>query len=468
MKRAAAFASIVLGVLLGGGVAQADTPAAFYTTPGCGSAPVWTIGYRIWGSTSDGTKAPASVIATAKDQARSFAEQVGAMSACGIRIAIDVYDLTGSVWQLQTYKGANDWIYEDEAADAQSFRDAHGYDSVFDSYPLGAIRGYDGLTYPADRVSLFPVLPPYVEPPWILLMHEWLHQVVWFYRDVAWPSNDVHGACEHGYTGASCGLIQAYFADLLQGKVAENGRSLGIRPEDWLRDGTPVHPNAPQIIPVRPKATPFGVTGFEVPAPTDSSFLRPDQLNGVVFTFDTSRRPEHEPRIWLEHFDSGWKPFGVTSATAAFDASGTHGTITLAQLVPGGLGNGSYRLAWSFPESTPVSGVSKEFDVLAPPPQLLSVTVPPRVSLRGLRRASVVIVLDKPGEIDIRVDRLMGRRWRVIWWHFVDAQQTTTLPLAPFVTTSKGTLAGGYRIRVSTQGSVALDAPPTASFTLGP
>ena len=68
--------------------------------------------------------------------------------------------------------------------------------------------------------------------------------------------------------------------------------------------------------------------------------------------------------------------------------------------------------------------------------------------------------------IDVRIDRLVGKRWRVVWWHFVDSQAQTSLPLAPIVTTSKGPQTGSYRILVSAQCSVSLHAPPSASFTL--
>jgi hypothetical protein len=479
VKRAAALAAVFLGLLLGSGAARADTPAASYATSGCAGAPVWRIGYRVWGAASDQTndeppapKLGAAALPEAEKQARLLAEQVGPMSACGVRIAIDVYDLTGATWQFQTYKGPNGWTYDEVAPDALAFRDAHGYDSVFDAYPVGGIRGYLGLTYMMNRVSLFPVMPVSYVPSYLVLMHEWLHQVVWFYRDVAWPTDDVHGACEHGYTGGPCGEIPAYFADLLQGKVAENGQLLGIRPGDWLRDGTPAHlkPISP-ISPVRPSPappiSPFSVSGFDLPASVDASGnLYNDQLAATVFTFETNRPPQQTPKIWLESFDYGWKQVGSQVTSPAFDGSRTHGSISLAQLAPDGLGTGAYRVAWSFPESPTVSGASKSFNVFERPLQLRSVTVVPRISLGALRSASVSIVLDRPGEIDVRVDRLVGSRWRVVWWHSVDSQQETKLPLAAFVTTANGTRAGSYRILVATQGTVPLDAAPSASFTL--
>ncbi|HEY8768547.1 MAG TPA: hypothetical protein VIP09_15010, partial [Dehalococcoidia bacterium] len=227
MKRAAALAAVLLQLLLGGGAAHADAPAASFTTPGCAGAPVWRIGYRVWGGASDPTNVEQSPprlgsaeLAYAENQVRLLAEQVGQMSACGVRISIDVYDFTGATWQLQTYRGSNGWLYDKVAADDPTFRTAGGYDTVFDSYPVAnLLRGYLGVSYQSAGVALFPVIRGSYEPSYLVLMHEWLHQVVWFYSDVFWPTADVHGACEHGYTGWACMGNPNYFTDLLQGKV---------------------------------------------------------------------------------------------------------------------------------------------------------------------------------------------------------------------------------------------------------
>jgi hypothetical protein len=79
--------------------------------------------------------------------------------------------------------------------------------------------------------------------PWAVLMeHEWLHAVVAFYQPrLGWPTPDVHGACAHGY-GTNCNTDEHYFADILQGKVVENGTMLGITPDEWGLQGTPAHP----------------------------------------------------------------------------------------------------------------------------------------------------------------------------------------------------------------------------------
>ena len=432
------------------------------------------------------------LLTEAEKQAALLAEQVGPMSACGIRIAIDVYDYTGSTWRITTTTDANGWPWDTGTWDSQAFLEEHGYDTVFDAFPVGPPgRSYRGIAFLGTGVALFPIMSGSLGPSYLVLMHEWLHHVVYFYRDVVWPTNDVHGACEHGYVGFDCGLNPTYFADLMQGKVPENGRLLGIRPPDWLRDGTPTHPNrtapvpSPPVSPVPPippvppmppvaPIPPFTVSGFDLPASVGpSGGLYSDQLAATVFTFQTNRPPRETPAVWLERFDQGWKQADPRTRPT-LDASGTHGTISLAQLAPDGLATGSYRVAWSFPEGPTVSGASASFNVFQRPPALRAVTVAPRVSLRALSGATVSIVLDRAGQIDVRVDRLVGSRWRVVWWHFVDAQQETKLPLSPFVSTpttsrlgsARLPKAGSYRILVSTQGSVSLDAAPSARFTL--
>ncbi len=56
-----------------------------------------------------------------------------------------------------------------------------------------------------------------------------------------WPANDVHGACEHGYSCA--GVDERYLADLMTGRVTEGTTPRGILPEEWAYYGTPAHPH---------------------------------------------------------------------------------------------------------------------------------------------------------------------------------------------------------------------------------
>lgn len=100
--------------------------------------------------------------------------------------------------------------------------------------------------------------------------HEWLHAVVAFYNPrLGWPTPDVHGACEHGYSPGPCpsGMTnEAYFADLMQGKVPEAGTLKGIQPDEWTLQGTPANP----LIHLPPLSIAVGRDGkFAVRFPAD-------------------------------------------------------------------------------------------------------------------------------------------------------------------------------------------------------
>jgi len=477
VKRAAALAAVLLQLLLGGGAAHADAPAASFTTPGCAGAPVWRIGYRVWGGASDPTNVEQSPprlgsaeLAYAENQVRLLAEQVGQMSACGVRISIDVYDFTGATWQLQTYRGSNGWLYDKVAADDPTFRTAGGYDTVFDSYPVAnLLRGYLGVSYQSAGVALFPVIRGSYEPSYLVLMHEWLHQVVWFYSDVFLADRRrprrlrarLHRLGVHGEPQL-----------LHRSPPGEGGRERTAARDpagrlDPRRDTGPSEAEAPGA----PVARPAVQRQRLRPAVADRRERPPLQRHSSSRPSSRSRRIARRRRRPGSGSSTSTRPTAGSRRASRSRARrstfhGRTGAVSLAQLAPDGLGPGGYRVAWTFAESPTVTGVSQSFDVLARPATLGSVTVPPRVSLGTLRNASVSIVFDRPAQINVRVDRLVGKRWRVVWWHFVDSQAQTSLPLAPFVTTSKGPQTGSYRILVSAQGSVSLHAPPSASFTL--
>ena len=83
----------------------------------------------------------------------------------------------------------------------------------------------------------------------MLLMHEWMHEIVSFYipAEQGWPTNDVHGGYEHGYVERPY-VNESYFTDMLQGKVLENGRPKGLLPQDYVIEGTPAHPRRQYLV----------------------------------------------------------------------------------------------------------------------------------------------------------------------------------------------------------------------------
>ncbi|MGI5939971.1 MAG: S-layer homology domain-containing protein [Thermoleophilia bacterium] len=94
--------------------------------------------------------------------------------------------------------------------------------------------GYLTVTaLPADWWN--PSCADIISQVWI---HEWLHCACSFYatKGYAMPARDADGGELHGYVEDQGGLPGwgAFYADLMQGRVLEDGRELGITREAWL------------------------------------------------------------------------------------------------------------------------------------------------------------------------------------------------------------------------------------------
>ena len=227
--------------------ASAATPIASYATAGCDGAVVWRIGYQLYWSDTAGRSTTQSVLSSVLSEAKAFVDKVGPDSGCQARIVMDVYDMGAQQWPAGT----------GPPSDYRTFMDSNDYDTAFYRYPWSDEQ-FAGRTSHDDGRHMYSIFPVQSNgqqayctlstcseyDPWsVLMMHEWLHQVVWFYDpSQGWPTNDVHGACEHGYTGAGCGVNEHYFSDMMQGRVIENGQPKGMLPADWQRDGDPAHP----------------------------------------------------------------------------------------------------------------------------------------------------------------------------------------------------------------------------------
>jgi hypothetical protein len=242
------------------GNAQAGTKIASFSTPSCpGPTATWRIAYRLYWQSSDGRTTSQLALPEALEQAEGFAADVRNDSACGARIVLDVYDEEGAVWPASTES-------ESVPSDTGSFMTAGDYDWTFFRFPSngeqycantqtgGPSEGVDPSLsrYPVDPEGRLgcaagPTSTDCLCEPWRTLMeHEWLHAVVSFYNPrLGWPTPDVHGACEHGYSSPPCpsGMTnEKYFADMMQGKVGENGSLRGIQPDEWALQGTPRAP----------------------------------------------------------------------------------------------------------------------------------------------------------------------------------------------------------------------------------
>lgn len=220
--------SLVLALTALGPPPAAAAPPVVYETPGCAGAPTWNIRYHLYWSSSTGKVLDPGGRQQALDSAQGFAEQVGKLSECAVRVRVEVADEAGA--------------YSEAVRQLTP-----GYDADFYRYPKEGDEGFSGQTQ--WRTAIFPV--PEVsdwEPNALLLMHEWLHMVVNFYIPPnGWPRKDVHGACDRSdylalRPGWSCMILPEWFAGLMTGSVLEDGVSKGLPPGQWVYQGTPEHP----------------------------------------------------------------------------------------------------------------------------------------------------------------------------------------------------------------------------------
>jgi hypothetical protein len=221
---------------------------ASYATPGCPGAAIWHIGYRLYWRDDQGRTTSKSALPATLDELKKFVDGVGDDSACGVRLVVDVYDEGDAPWPVSTQSNTL-------PSDNQAFLSQTAVDWIFYRFPSS------GESYCANtnntrtpNAARFPVAPngklgcvgadgvDCMCEPWSVLMeHEWLHAVVAFYEPrLGWPTPDVHGSLEHGYARAN--TDRGYFADMMKGKVPENGTLKGIQPDEWAKQGTPAKP----------------------------------------------------------------------------------------------------------------------------------------------------------------------------------------------------------------------------------
>lgn len=220
--------SLVLALTALGTPPAAAAPLVVYETPGCAGAPTWNIRYHLHWTSSTGKVLDPAGRQQALDSARGFAEQVGELSACAVRVRVEVVDEAGAYSEAVRHL-------------------TPGYDADFYRYPKEGDEGFSGQTQ--WRTAIFPVPEgSNWEPNALLLMHEWLHMVVNFYAPPnGWPRKDVHGACDRPdylarRPGWSCMILPEWFGDLMTDKVLEDGVAKGLPPDQWAYQGTPEHP----------------------------------------------------------------------------------------------------------------------------------------------------------------------------------------------------------------------------------
>lgn len=178
-----------------------------------------------------------------------FLDGIATASDCGVTADIDIWDMGDDAYP----------ITGDPPKSIQKEFLAKGYDVVMYRYPdqsgLGSV-GILGLAG-GDRSIQFPITPSALTvtdigvPHESVIWHEWLHQAVFNIKgqslDEGLPPNDVH--YDHSkdpkyndpQNNISTNYSQFYW-DFTGGKILINGKLFGFTKADWIRMGTPTHP----------------------------------------------------------------------------------------------------------------------------------------------------------------------------------------------------------------------------------
>jgi hypothetical protein len=268
---------------------------------------LWHLGEAVYLTRDGAANLPDDAFSQQVNVAQQVADWVGTNSDCAVRLRIDVSESTDQ------YPGSP---FPTDKATLVAAAVA-GDDGLIRVYPGNTDdESYCGLTTEPDPdadlgVSLFPdgdywydgcadgsTTPP-TDPWFLLVVHEWLHQVYgsfgdWAPKAVQWPSHDVHGGCyvepykdqEYG-----CMVNPNYFRDLMTGNVVVNGHKKGITAADWRLLGRP-----------STHAQLFGTTYYgEL-----HDFYGRAVASHKIRRYLAARKPGHEPKAG----SSAYKPAG--------------------------------------------------------------------------------------------------------------------------------------------------------------
>lgn len=230
-QRIRLFALLVMCMAGVSGALTATAGAVTYETQGCAAtAPQWRIIYRLHPTDTQGRSVPPATLAAAPADAAHFAQLVGDLSGCAVRMRVDVVEDAGA------WTGA---------------MPSDGYDAPFALYPATGQEDYGGRTYSSvgGFVAVYPAFADGRGPNEMTLVHEWLHIVTHFYRTpLGWPAGDVHACKSYAPSSTYDCNTPALFGALMTGTYMENGQSKGLPVDQWAYQGTPLTPlNVPAL-----------------------------------------------------------------------------------------------------------------------------------------------------------------------------------------------------------------------------
>ena len=143
------------------------------------------------------------------------------------------------------------------AADIDEYAPPGRYDSVFviwqakdDAGEMVPVGGW-GLSLPpgswANGAGYSSIITPTWEWWWTdssapeeVFVHEWMHQVIFFHENAGRMKLDLHAGSAYGYKQSN-GTWKGWLSDVMQGKVRDGDRSVGVSRDTWAA-GTPIHP----------------------------------------------------------------------------------------------------------------------------------------------------------------------------------------------------------------------------------
>ena len=175
-----------------------------------------------------------------------------------VTLDLDVKTMTHPITSLGEL-GSSYWVGPAQVRDdINQFAPTGTYDSIFviwqakdasnEKVPVG---GW-GLTLPpgswANGAGYSSVITPTWEWWWTgsaapeeVLVHEWMHEVIYFNEQHDRPAVGLHDAEEYGYHQDAEGTWRPWLKDVMQGKVWDGTKFIGVTPEMWAA-GSPRNP----------------------------------------------------------------------------------------------------------------------------------------------------------------------------------------------------------------------------------
>lgn len=248
-----AFASVLILVTSVSGPAVATTLpgiTASLSSPSCPGSAHWHMAMLEYFVGESGATLPRDegLARLQTLEIQPFLDGIASASDCGVTADIDIWDMGDDVYPIT---GDPPQLIQKEFL-------AKGYDVVMYRFPdqgglgtifLGFARG--------DRAIQFPITPHLLTftdigvPHESVIWHEWLHEAVFNIKgqklDEGLPPDDVH--YDHSkdpkyndpQNNISTNYSQFYW-DFTGGKIQIDGKFFGFTKADWIRIGTPTHP----------------------------------------------------------------------------------------------------------------------------------------------------------------------------------------------------------------------------------